>query len=169
MRRPRRSFRVTAMVVSALAVFVAGACDGTDGSWDGEVTISVDLESGQQWTAQGTPVDRGQFCPGGIRHVLRGIDPTTGETVRVYVWFGIMEQAITTRNSTTITFVVEHTCADGSGSFVTSEQWGPDVWTVESGTGAYRELTGGGGLSFAPLDYLAIAPLRLHLAGALDG
>jgi hypothetical protein len=160
---------VRALVVSAWAVLVAMSCDRADSSWGGEVTISVDLETGQAWTAQGDPVDRGQFCPSGIRHILRGIDPMTGETVRVYVWFGIMEQAITTRNATTITFVVEHTCADGSGSFVTREQWGPDVWSVESGTGAYRELTGGGELSFAPLDYMAIAPLRLRLDGALEG
>jgi hypothetical protein len=36
---------------------------------------------------------------------------------------------------------------------------------VESGTGAYRELTGGGKLSFATLDYMQIAPLRLWLDG----
>jgi hypothetical protein len=100
---------------------------------------------------------------------LRGIDPVTGETIRVHVWFGIMEDAITTRNSTAITLVVEHTCTDGSGSFVTREQWGPDVWSVESGTGAYRGLTGGGALSFAIVDYTTIAPLRYYLDGALAG
>jgi hypothetical protein len=153
----------------ALAVLVATSCDRDSDSWEGEVTISVDLESGQEWTAQGVPVDGGQFCPNGIRYVQRGIDPVTGETVRVHVWFGIMEDAITTPNSTAITFVVEHSCADGSGSFVTRELWGPDVWSVESGTGAYRELTGGGQLSFATVDYTTIAPLQLYLAGALAG
>jgi hypothetical protein len=150
-----------------VAVLVAASCDRTDESWDGEVAISVDLESGQRWTAGGAPVDRGQFCPSGIRHVLRGIDPMTDETVRVHVWFAIMENAITTRNSTAITFVVEHTCDDGSGSFVTRERWGPDDWVVESGTGAYRELTGGGELSFATVDYMTVAPLLLFLDGAL--
>jgi hypothetical protein len=169
MPRPRRSVRAVAVLVSVSAVLVAGACDRSDDPWDGEVAISVDLDSGQQWTASGAPVDRGQFCPSGSRHVLRGIEPMTGETVRVHVWFGIMEKAITTRNSRTITFVVEHTCADGSGSFVTREQWGPDVWSVESGTGAYRDLTGGGELSFATLDYMVIAPLQLRLDGALAG
>jgi hypothetical protein len=153
----------------AVAMLVAASCDRAEGSWDGEVTISVDLESGQEWTAQGVPVDRGQFCPSGIRHVVEGIDPRTNDTVRVHVWFRIMEDAITTRNSTAITFVVEHTCGDGSGSFVTREQWGPDVWSVESGTGAYRELAGGGDLSFVIVDYMTITPLRYSLDGALEG
>jgi hypothetical protein len=153
----------------AVMVLVAAACNSADESWDGEVAMAVDLDSGQQWTASGAPVDRGQFCPSGSRHVLRGIEPMTGETVRVREWFGIMEDAITTRNSTAITFVVEHTCADGSGSFVTREQWGPDVWSVESGTGAYQELTGGGELSFAIVDYMTIAPLRYYLDGTLEG
>lgn len=153
----------------AVVVLVAPACNSTDESWDGEVAIAVDLDSGQQWTASGAPVERGQFCPSGSRHVLRGIEPMTGETVRVHEWFGIMEEAITTRNSTVITFVVEHACADGSGSFVTREQWGPDVWSVESGTGAYRELTGGGELSFATVDFMVVAPLRLYLDGVLEG
>jgi hypothetical protein len=153
----------------AVAMLVAASCDRAEGSWDGEVTISVDLESGQEWTAQGAPVDRGQFCSGGIRHVVEGTDPRTNETVRVHVWFGIMEDAITTPNSTPITFVVEHTCADGSGSFVTSERWGPDEWAVESGTGAYRKLTGGGELSFATVDYTTTVPLQLYLSGALSG
>jgi hypothetical protein len=153
----------------AVAVLVAASCDRADGSWNGEVTISVDLESGQEWTAQGAAVDLGEFCPSGIRHVVEGIDPRTNDTVRVHVWFRIMQDAITTRNSTAINFVVEHTCADGSGSFVTRERWGPDVWSVESGTGAYRELTGGGELSFAIVDYMTIAPLRYYLDGTLEG
>ena len=169
MRRPHRSARGVAAVLVAVAVLVAAACNGPDDSWEGEVAISVDLDSGQQWTASGGPVDHGQFCPSGIRHVLRGIDPMTGETVRVHVWFKIMEKAVTRRNSRTITFVVEYTCADGSGSFVTREQWGPDVWSVESGTGAYRELTGGGELSFATVDFMVVAPLWLYLDGVLEG
>ncbi len=168
MPRPPRSVRVAALVLAVLSTLVAASCDRADGSWDGAVMISVDLESGQEWTAQGAPVDRGQFCPSGIRHVLRGIDPVTGETVRVHMWFDIMEDAITTPNSTAITFVVEHTCADGSGSLVTREQWGPDVWSIESGTGAYRELTGGGELSFVP-DSMTAAPLHYYLDGALEG
>lgn len=168
MRRPHRSARGAAAMLVALAALVVASCDRADGSWDGEVTISVDLESGQEWTAQGAPVDRGQFCPNGIRHVIEGIDPVTGEIVRVHVWFRIMEKAITTTNSTAITLVVEHTCVDGSGSFVTREQWGPDVWSVESGTGAYRELTGGGELSFVP-DSMTAAPLHYYLDGALEG
>jgi hypothetical protein len=156
-------------MLSALAVLVTVSCDGDGDAWDGEVSIAVDLETGQEWTAQGAPVDRGQFCPNGIRHVLRGYDPVTGETLRVHVWFGIMEDAITTRNSTPITFVVEHTCTDGSGSFVTRERWGPDDWVVESGTGAYQGLTGSGELSFVSFSYTPIGPLQLYLRGALAG
>ena len=169
MRRPHRPARGAAAVVMAVAMFVSVSCDRDRDSWDGDVTIAVDLETGQRWTAGGAPVDRGQFCPNGIRHVLRGIDPVTDETVRVYVWFEIMEDAITTRNSTPITFVVEHTCADGSGSIVTRERWGPDDWVVESGTGAYRDLTGGGELSFVTVGYTPIGPLQVHLIGALSG
>ena len=168
MRRPCRSTRVAAVMFSVVAVLVAVSCERDRDSWDGEVTIVVDLETGQSWTAWGVPVAGGRFCPDGIRHVLRGIDPVTDEIVRVHVWFGIMDEAITTRNSTPITFVVEHTCADGSGSFVTRERWGPDEWAVESGTGAYRDLTGGGELSFATIDYTSVR-LWLHLEGFLKG
>ncbi len=168
MPRARRPVRSATAAVSALAVLVAVSCDRSAESRDAEVTIGIDLESGQRWTAQGSAVDRGRFCPGGIRHVIEGIDPETNDIVPVRAWFGIMEQAITERNTTEITFVVENTCADGSGSFVTRERWGPDVWSVVSGTGAYRELTGGGELSFATVDYQAVAPLRLYLDGELD-
>ena len=96
-------------------------------------------------------------------------DPATDDIVRVRVWSQIVEEAATVRNTTEITLVVEHTCADGSGSFVTVERWGPDLWSVESGTGAYVNLTGGGELRFATVRYMEITPLLLHLDGALDG
>ena len=145
------------------------SCDGAENGWEGEVTIGVDLEAGQRWSAHGAPVDRGQFCPGGIRHVLEGRDPTTNGIVRVPVWWRVIEEAVTERNTTEIDLVVEHTCADGSGSFVTIEHWGTDVWSVDSGTGAYRALTGGGVLRFATAHYTEIRPLRLYLDGELDG
>ena len=93
----------------------------------------------------------------------------TNDVVPVRAWSRIIEDAITLRNTTEITFVVENTCADGSGSFVTIERWGPDVWSVESGTGAYRGLTGGGSLRFATVNYMEITPFRLYLDGALEG
>lgn len=172
MPRRRRSARTAATVLSALAalaVLVAASCTGADESSDGGVTIAIDLEFGQRWSAEGPAVDRGHFCPSGIRHIAEGTDPTTNEIVRVRAWFGILEDAITVRNSTEITFVVEHTYDDGSGSFVTTERWGPDELSVESGTGAYRAPTGGGELSFATVDYTTITQLWLYLNGTLEG
>lgn len=169
MRRARRTplSWVTALV--ACSGLAAASCDRADGGWDGEVTIGVDLEVGQRWIAEGTPVERGQLCPQGIRHVLEGVDPVTNDIVKVPVWSQIVVEAITERNTAEVDLVVEHTCADGSGSFVTTERWGTDTWSVESGTGAYRTLSGGGTLRFATTDYTEVAPLRLYLDGTVEG
>lgn len=169
MQRRRRSLRRLGAALSTLAVLAAVSCGGAIESWEGEVAIGIDLEAGQRWTAEGPAVDRDQFCLRGTRHVIEGVDPMTNDIVPVRVWSRIIEEAITLRNTTEITLVVENTCLDGSGSFVTIERWGPDVWSVESGTGAYRELTGGGQLRFATVDYTKIAPLRLYLDGLLEG
>jgi hypothetical protein len=160
----------SALVVSATvlgAALTAVSCGESSASLDGPIAFEVSLEEGQRWTAEGAAVDSGALCGRGIRHVIRGIDPATAETVRVWVWSGILDEAATRRNSTVITFVVENTCADGSGSFVTIEQWGPDVWTIESGTGAYRDLRGSGDLSFTTISYMPTSPLLLYLGGAL--
>lgn len=169
MRRARGARFRCAGVFAACAALVAVSCDRSPQQWVGQVTIGVDLEAGQRWTAQGTPVERGQFCPKGIRHVLEGRDPTTDDIVRVPVWSQIIEEAIAERNTTEIDLVVEHTCTDGSGSFVTIEHWGTDAWSVDSGTGAYRALTGGGALVFATAHYTEVKPLRLYLDGELHG
>jgi len=169
MRRPRRGSCSLAVVLATCAALVAVSCDRSPGRWVDEVTIGVDLEAGQRWVAHGTPVDRGQFCPNGIRHVLEGRDPTTDDIVRVSVWSQIIEDAIATRNTTEVDLVVEHTCTDGSGSFVTIEHWGTDTWSIDSGTGAYRALTGGGALRFATAHYSEVRPLRLFLDGELEG
>ena len=167
-RRRRGSFTSIA-ALSAVGLLVAMSCDRTAERWEGEVTIGVDLEAGQRWTAQGPPVDGGHLCPQGIRHVIEGRDPVTDDIVRVPVWWQVVEEAITSRNTTAVTLVVEHTCADGSGSFVTVERWGPDVWSVVSGTGAYRSMTGGGDLTFTTAHYTEVTPLRLYLDGLLEG
>jgi hypothetical protein len=169
MRQHRRPLRSFTAALCTVAVLVAPSCDRAVESWEGQVTIGVDLERGQRWIAEGLPVERGRLCRQGIRHVVEGIDPETDDIVPVRAWSRIMEDAITLRNTTEITFVVENTCADGSGSFVTIERWGPDVWSVESGTGAYRGLTGGGSLRFATVNYMEITPFRLYLDGALEG
>lgn len=157
---------VSALVVSA-SVLAAASCGESAGSLDGPISFEVSLEDGQRWTAEGPAVASGALCGRGMRHVMRGIDPATAETVRVWVWSGILDDAVTRRNSTEITFVVEHTCADGSGSFVTIEQWGPDVWSIDSGTGAYRDLRGSGELSFTTVAYMPTSPLLLNLDGTL--
>jgi hypothetical protein len=167
-RRRKLWSHATALWLVAVLV-VASSCSRSAESSNGDVTIGIDLESGQRWTAHGRAVDRDEFCPRGTRHVIEGVDPVTNDIVSVRAWSRIVDGAIMLRNTTEITLVVEHTCADGSGSFVTREQWGPDVWSVESGTGAYRELTGGGELRFATVDYMEIAPLRLYLDGTLEG
>lgn len=156
----------SALVVSA-TVLVGVSCGESSGSVDGPIAFEVALEDGQRWTAEGAAVESGALCGSGVRHVIRGIDPATAETVPVRVWSAILQDAITRRNSTEITFVVEHTCADGSGSFVTIEQWGPDVWSIDSGTGAYRDLRGAGDLSFTTIAYMPTSPLLLSLDGTL--
>ena len=169
MQRRRRPLRGVVAALSTVAVLFAVSCDRSVESWEGRVTIGIDLEARQGWTAIGTPVERGQLCPSGVRHVLEGVDPMTDDVVPVRLWSRIIEEASMRRNTTEITFLVENTCADGSGSFVTIERWGPDLWSVESGTGAYRELSGGGELSFATEDFMTTTPLRLYLEGALEG
>lgn len=169
MQRSRRSLRSFVALFSMVAVLGAVSCDRSDGSWEGQVVIGIGLEARQRWAAEGDAVERGRLCPSGTRHVLEVVDPTTQKVVSVRVWSRIVEEAVLLETTTEIDFLVENTCADGSGSFVTSERWGPDVWSVESGTGAYRELFGAGELSFATADYMATTPLRLYLDGVLGG
>lgn len=166
---PRHRRRSWVLAAAFSMVAVASSCEGSPGRWDGEVVIGIDLEAGQRWSAQGRPVQLGWFCPQGIRHVVEGRDPVTNEVVRVPVLWEIVDGAIEERNTAEVTLVVEHTCADGSGSFVTLERWGPDAWSVESGTGAYGALTGGGTLRFATVHYTEVRPLRLYLEGVLEG
>ena len=159
--------RIASILAVAATVLVAVSCGESAGSLDGPIAFEVALEDGQRWTAEGPAVASGALCGSGIRHVIRGIDPATAETIRVWVWSGILDDAVTRRTSTEITFVVENTCADGSGSFVTIEQWGPDVWSIDSGTGAYRDLRGAGELSFTTVAYMPTSPLLLNLDGTL--
>lgn len=169
-REGRIEVMVTAAVlVATMTTLSCGPTSGTAGSWRGSVTIDVDLEAAQRWTAAGTPVDQMVLCEAGTRQLLDGIDPATNQSMRYSERYRILEEAIGRRISTEIVWIVEHTCTDGSGSFVTREHWGPDVWSVESGTGAYSELGGGGTLSFAPVDHTRSGPLELQLDGELQG
>ena len=157
--------QVAAALLVSATVLAGVSCGESARSLDGPIALEVVLEAGQRWTA----AERGALCERGTRHVIRAIDPATAETVPIRVWSRVLDDAITHRNSTEITFVVENTCADGSGSFVTIEQWGPEAWSVDSGTGAYRDLHGGGALSFTTADYMQTRPLRLVLDGVLEG
>lgn len=159
--------RVASALVASATVLAAASCAESAGSLDGAIAFEVALEDGQRWTADGAAVESGALCGSGTRHVIRGIDPATAETVPVRVWSEILGDAVTRRPSTEITFVVEHTCNDGSGSFVTIERWGSDVWSIDSGTGAYRDLRGAGDLSFTTVAYMPTSPLRLYLEGTL--
>lgn len=160
---------VLALVVVASTAATCGGAPDAPRAWQGAVTIDVDLEAAQRWTAGGSPVERGLLCEGGTRQLLNGIDPATNESMPYRERHRILEGAILRRNSTAIVWIVENTCADGSGSFITREHWGSDVWSVESGTGAYSELDGGGTLSFTTVDYAQFSPLRLQLDGELSG
>jgi hypothetical protein len=151
-----------------LAIFPNVSCGDAASASQVPVVIAVDLEAGQRWTARGAAVEGDRICPAGIRHVVDGIDPVTNDVIPVRVWSGVIAGAIESLNTTEITLIVEYTCADGSGSFVTTERWGPDVWSVDSGTGAYRALRGAGTLSFTTLDYRLIPPFWLELAGVLE-
>lgn len=159
--------RIVSVLAVSATVLAGVSCGESAGSLDGPIAFEVALEEGQRWTAEGSAVESGALCGSGTRHVIRGIDPVTAETVPVRVWSEILGDAVTRRPSTEITFVVEHTCNDGSGSFVTIEQWGPDVWSIDSGTGAYRDLRGAGDLSFTTVAYMPTSPLRLYLEGML--
>jgi hypothetical protein len=165
MRSHRRAF---AAGIVLLAILPNVSCGDAASASHAPVVIVVDLEAGQRWTALGAAVEGDRICPDGIRHVLEGIDPATNDVVPVRVWSKVIAKAIEHRTTTEITLVVEYTCADGSGSFVTTERWGPDVWSVDSGTGAYGALRGRGALSFAALDYRLIPPLWLELEGVLE-
>ena len=159
--------RIASVLVVSTTLLAGVSCGESAGSLDGPVAFEVVLEEGQRWTADGAAVESGALCGNGTRHVIRGIDPATAETIPVRVWWEILGDAVTRRPSTEITFVVEHTCEDGSGSFVTIEQWGPDVWSIDSGTGAYRDLRGAGELSFTTVAYMPTSPLLLNLDGTL--
>jgi hypothetical protein len=164
-----RNTRIALLAAALAAMTTALSCGvgGAPGSWEGRVVITVDLESAQRWAAVGSPVERAALCEGGTRQLLDGIDAATNESMRHRERYRILEEAIARQNTTEIVWIVEHTCADGSGSFVTREHWGPDVWSVESGTGAYSGLAGGGTLSFTTDDYTQLGPRRLRLDGEL--
>jgi len=153
-----------------LGALLAGcAVVAPSAAWDGELTFEVDLEAAQRWTATGDPVDRGEICSQGTRQVLHAIDAATGEPLRVSEEVEIIAEAIERRIRPAVVWTVEHTCTDGSGSFVSTENWEAATWTVVSGSGAYTDLRGDGELAFTTADYTQVAPRRLTVEVRLAG
>lgn len=158
--RRRRVFRaIAALVVLSATTWGAIGCGGEP--VDRSVVLRVDLERAQRWSATGDLVDRDELCRAGTRHVLDAIDPDSGRRLSAREEVALLAAAIAGPIDVPVVWTVEHTCSDGSGSFVTRENWGADEWSVESGTGAYRQLQGAGHVSFATADYTQIAPRLL--------
>ena len=158
-RRDRIVRAVAALLVWSATVGAAAACDGEPAG--GPLTMQVDLERAQRWSASGVPVDRDVLCPTGTRHVLDAIDVETGRRLPVQEEVALLAAVIAGPVAVPVVWTVEHTCSDGSGSFVTRENWDADEWSVESGSGAYRRLAGTGRVSFTTVDYTQIAPRLL--------
>lgn len=158
-RRHRIVRAVAALLVWSATMGVAGACDGEPAG--GPVTMQVDLGRAQRWSASGDPVDRDVLCATGTRHVLDAVDAETGHRLPVQEEVALLAAAIAGPVAVPVVWTVEHTCSDGSGSFVTRENWDADEWSVESGSGAYRRLAGTGHVSFTTVDYTQIAPRLL--------
>lgn len=161
--------RAVRRAVSVFGVALAGcsAAPSSNSSSDGAVTFQVDLEAAQRWTASGDPVDRGRLCPRGTRQVLDAVDAGTGERLLVREEVQVISDAIGQRFRPPVEWTVENVCTDGSGSFVSVENWDSGTWTVESGTGAYRDLRGDGHVAFTTADYTQIAPRRLVVEAQL--
>jgi hypothetical protein len=158
--RYRRALRaVAALAMWPAMTWVGVGCDGEPA--DRSVIVRVDLERAQRWSASGDLVDRGGLCPAGTRHVLDAIDADTGRRLATREEVELLADAIAGPGEVPVVWTVEHTCTDGSGSFVTRENWDADEWSVESGTGAYRRLEGAGHVWFTTADYTQIAPRLL--------
>lgn len=154
----------------AVGVVLAGcAAASSSEPWSSVVDFEVDLEAAQRWTATGDLVDRGEICPRGTRQVLRATDAATDEPLRIRDEVRILGETIEGRITPPVTWRMENSCADGSGSFVSLENWETGTWTVSSGTGAYRQLRGDGQLGFTTSDYTKVAPRQLIVEARLEG
>lgn len=116
----------------------------------GDVRIDLDRQRNEAWTASGALVDTGAMCPGGW----------SAERERTSVSFG----------SVLDPYVIERTCADGSGTLVMEHapQSGGS-WTIVDGTGAYRGAAGQGTATLV-LEPAEDSPPQviLRLEGRLD-
>lgn len=173
MTYPCRVARGAALLVLVVAV---AACSGRGPGR--AIEVDVDLQSGQAWSAHGSAVDGRLMCAAGGRQTIeiRDIDGVTALTTAEAV--SRIEEAAASGEPGRLTFVVEMTCADGSGTITLIEHPTSDTWEVVGGTGAYGGLVGGGSFVVEDFDAATVeepspddppdgAPHSLHLTGDL--
>ena len=166
---------VWAAWLATLALTVA-ACSPTEGG--GAVEIDVDLWAGQAWTARGPAVDDDVVCAAGDRKTveIRDVDGQTplgldDAQQRLAAGAASGEPAL-------VTFAIEMTCEDGSGTVAVIEDPTNGTWHVVGGTGAYVDLVGSGAFTVeysdaasteerSPDDPPNDAPLALHWTGEM--
>lgn len=153
---------IVRLSIALVIGLVLGSCAAAVEESQSEFT--VELQDGQAWMASGDAADSGVMCPAGGRRSL-WIETTEGRVLTTYEIATIFRKAKATKVDPDIVFVVEWTCADGSGSFTIREDAGTSTWTITSGRGAYRYMTGNGDFSFVPT--LEAIPLNLHFEGTL--
>lgn len=154
-----------AAAATVFALVCACAGEGTG------VEIDVDLRAAQAWTARGGAVDAGTMCDSGSRQVVEYRDPETDEPLPLHEVVARIEASESGRQAAALAFVVEMTCADGSGTITIFESGRDEVWRVLTGTGAYGDVAGGGSFTVedAPVDAGSdVAPSRLHMTGAIS-
>lgn len=158
---------VNLRVATAAVVVMVCACGGDPTA----VEIAVDLTAGQAWTARGAAVDAGAICDSGSRQVVEYRDPETDEPLPLHEVVARIEASESGRQAAPLAFVVEMTCADGSGTITILENGRDEVWRVLTGTGAYRDAAGGGSFTVedSPVgDASDVAPSRLHMTGGIS-
>ncbi len=160
-------------VVTALAA-LSGAC----GASAATVEIDVGLLAGQAWTARGGAVDAGVMCAAGGRQTVEFRDPDTGEPLPLPEVMARME-TWEPGEPGTLAFVIEMTCADGSGTLTVHENGRDEVWKVLHGTGAFDDVDGNGSFTVEYFDASAVeqpsdddppdgAPIALHWTGEMS-
>lgn len=159
--RCRPQCRSARLAVWLTLVVLAAAC--SDGSGDEPLEIVADLQGGQAWTATGGPVNDEVICGEGDRRPVGFSDPdgTPLALPEVAARF----EAAAPGEGVDVLFLVEMTCADGSGTFTVAEHSSEQYWRVVDGRGEYADLTGQGSLTW---EVDGQTPLWLYLSGTLE-
>lgn len=159
-RRRHRTATLVALVAfsaAALACEPEDAANPAGAGMDpavrsGALVLAVDLRGGQQWTASGPLVERRAFCSAGARHYLSFLEPATRNKLTRTAVAERHREAQAERVPADLTEVVEFSCFDGSGSFVSEANVARKTWTVVRGTGVYSGLSGSGTISWQPTE-----------------